>query len=84
MLDTYVQAKIDMKTKDEAMKTLKRLGISISDYIRMAVIQLANKKAIPFEASLPKLTVDTIEKCEKGDELNYTGSIEDLFKQLNK
>ncbi len=87
MMDTYIRAKIDTVTKNEAMKTLKAMGISISDYIRMAVIQVANKKTIPFDITAPHipnaLTIETIEKSERGKELNSAKDINDLFKQLD-
>jgi DNA-damage-inducible protein J len=85
-MDTYIRAKIDTATKDKATKTLKAMGISISDYIRMAVIQVANKKTIPFEIVAPhipnELTLKTIKKSEQGKELNSAKDADDLFKQL--
>ena len=85
-MDTYIRAKIDTATKDEATKTLKAMGISISDYIRMAIIQVVNKKTIPFEILAPntpnELTVKTIEKSERNEDLLSAKDTEDLFKQL--
>ena len=86
MMNTYIRAKIDSDTKIKAMKTLKTLGISISDYIRMAVIQLANKKAIPFDVEVPRLpnelTRKTIEQSERGEGLHVAKDAKDLFKKL--
>ena len=83
MMDTYVRAKIDTETKDKAIKTLKKMGLSISDYIRMAVIQVANKNAIPFEISSPnELTIKTIEKTGKGEDICVAKDKKDLFDKL--
>lgn len=83
MMDTYIRAKIDMETKTKAMKTLKKMGISISDYIRMAVIQLANKKSIPFNVTMPnELTIKTIKKTEKGEDIHTAEDEKDLFDKL--
>lgn len=82
-MDTYIRAKIDTDTKKQAIKTLKSMGISISDYIRMAVIQLANKKAIPFDIITPnELTIKTIEKSEKGEDVHIAKDPQDLFTKL--
>ena len=74
MMDTYIRAKIDTATKDKAIQTLKTIGISISDYIRMAIIQLAETKTIPFDVVAPKtpnaLKIKTIKKSEQGEESN--------------
>jgi DNA-damage-inducible protein J len=82
-MNTYVRAKIDHNTKDVAIKTLKEMGISISDYIRMAIIQMVNKKTIPFDIEVPnKLTIKTIENSEKGKDIYEAKNTEDLFKKL--
>ncbi len=90
MLDTYVRAKIDSETKEQAVETLKAMGISISDYLRMAIIQLANKKAIPFDIIEPhiihipnKLTVATMNKTQNNEEINHVDTTDALFKELN-
>ena len=83
MMDAYVRAKIDVETKDRVLKTLKTMGISISDYIRMAVIQLANEKAIPFKVSMPnELTVKTIEKSKRGKDVHKAKDAKELFRKL--
>jgi DNA-damage-inducible protein J len=83
MMDAYVRAKIDTDTKDKATKVLKAMGISISDYIRMAFIQVASKKTIPFDISIPnELTIKTIEKTEKGEDVYIAKDINDLFDKL--
>jgi DNA-damage-inducible protein J len=83
MMDTYIRAKIDTDTKDKAMRALKAMGLSISDYIRMAIIQVANKEAIPFDVSVPnELTVKTIEKTEQGKEVYMAENKKDLFNKL--
>ena len=87
MMDTYIRAKIDTETKNKAIKTLKSMGISVSDYIRMALIQVANKQTIPFDIIAPnpqpnELTRKTIEKSEKGQDTYKVEDAEDLFKKL--
>jgi len=86
MMDSYIRAKIDSATKDKATKTLKAMGLSISDYIRMAIIQVANQKTIPFEVVEPHtpnaLTIKTLKKSAAGKELNTAKDLDDFFKQL--
>lgn len=85
-MDTYIRAKIDTETKEKATKTLKAMGISVSDYIRMAIIQVATRNTIPFDITAPNtpniITIKTIEKSEQGQGLNLAKDTDDFFKKL--
>lgn len=39
--DTVVRARIDAETKNQATAALAAMGLSISDFIRMALVQVA-------------------------------------------
>ncbi|MGB3833303.1 MAG: type II toxin-antitoxin system RelB/DinJ family antitoxin [Mesorhizobium sp.] len=52
-VDSVVRARVDAETKDSATKALAEMGLSVSDYIRMALVRVARDKAIPFELKVP-------------------------------
>ena len=82
-IDTVVRARIDTKTKEQATKALEAMGLSISDYIRMALVRVAHDQAIPFPVKVPnKLTAETIRKGQKGEDVHTASDAEDLFDQL--
>jgi DNA-damage-inducible protein J len=82
-VDTVVRARIDAQTKEEATKALEAMGLSISDYIRMALVRVARDKAVPFPVKVPNaLTAETMWKSERGEEVHSAKDADDLFDQL--
>jgi DNA-damage-inducible protein J len=81
--DSVVRARIDAETKDQAAKALAEMGLSVSDYIRMALVRVARDKAIPFPVKAPNATtVETMEKTARGEDIHKAKDAEDLFRQL--
>lgn len=59
------------------------MGLSVSDYIRMALVRVARDKAIPFPVRAPNaVTVEAMEKTARGEDVHNAKDAEDLFKQL--
>jgi DNA-damage-inducible protein J len=82
-VDTVVRARIDAQTKEEATKALEAMGLSISDYIRMALVRVARDKAVPFPVKVPNaVTAETLRKSERGEEIHSAKDADDLFDQL--
>ena len=48
-MNTTIQVRIDAKTKSEAQKILKKVGIDLSSAIKMFLSQVVSKKTIPLE-----------------------------------
>lgn len=51
--DTVVRARIDPQTKREAAALFQRMGITMSDAIRMMLVQAVAEKALPFDVKIP-------------------------------
>ncbi len=67
MNDSVVRSRIDPKTKDEANQIFKRLGLSMSDAIRLFLHQAVERGGLPFAVRLPnKETQSAIDELEKG------------------
>jgi DNA-damage-inducible protein J len=81
--DTVVRARVDAETKAEATEALAAMGISVSDYIRMALVRVARDKAIPFPLKVPNaLTRETLRKSERGKDVHRAKDAADLFRKL--
>ena len=82
-VDTVVRARIDAATKEQATQALEAMGLSISDYIRMALVRVARDKAVPFPVKVPNsVSADTIRKSERGEDVHSAKDADDLFDQL--
>lgn len=51
--DTYVRARIDLRTKKRAAGALEEMGLSISDAIRLLMVRIADERRLPFEVKVP-------------------------------
>ncbi len=82
-VETVVRARIDPETKEQATKALRAMGLSVSDYIRMALVRVARDQAVPFPVKVPNArTAETIRKARNREDLHTAKDTEDLFKQL--
>ncbi|ECJ9816647.1 type II toxin-antitoxin system RelB/DinJ family antitoxin [Salmonella enterica] len=51
--ETYVRARIDNNTKERASATLAAMGLSVSDAIRLLMINIAEEQRLPFDVKVP-------------------------------
>ncbi len=51
--NTYVRARIDTWTKERASGALEKMGLSISDAIRLLMVRVAEERRLPFEVKAP-------------------------------
>lgn len=79
----FVRARIDQGLKDEAAAVLADMGLTVSDVVRIVLTKVAKDKALPFEMRVPnKLTVETIAKSERGEDIHSVKDATELFEQL--
>jgi DNA-damage-inducible protein J len=61
-----IHVRVDQKVKEAASATLAKLGISMSDAIRIMLARVAAEKALPFEIRIPNAdTVKAIRSASK-------------------
>jgi DNA-damage-inducible protein J len=53
---TMVHVRVDETVKEKASATLAKMGISVSDAVRMMLVRVADEKALPFEVRVPNAT----------------------------
>ena len=81
--DTVVRARIDEKIKDEATSVLRDMGLTVSDAIRLLLIQVAAQKALPFPVRVPNAkTQEAMTEAETGKAARFD-SAKDLMADLN-
>jgi DNA-damage-inducible protein J len=63
---TMVHVRVDERVKEEASATLAKMGMSVSDAVRMMLVRVAAEKALPFEVRVPNATtVKAMQSAEK-------------------
>ncbi|WP_455476589.1 type II toxin-antitoxin system RelB/DinJ family antitoxin [Bartonella sp. B41] len=89
MMDTVtnskdvVRARIDKNLKKEANAILETMGLTISDFMRIALTKVVTEQGLPFDMHTPnKLTAETLEKSDKGEDVYVAKDINDLFRDL--
>ena len=82
--DTIVRARIDGLIKQEATQVLNKMGLSVSDAIRMLMIRIAREKALPFDVRIPNLaTRAAMRELDQGGGKTFRG-VADLMADLNE
>lgn len=67
MATTMVHIRVDEKVKEKAAATLAKMGISVSDAVRMLLIRVAAEKALPFDVKVPNATtVRAMKAADRG------------------
>jgi len=65
---TYVRARIDEVTKERASRKLNAMGLSVSDAIRLLMVQVAEQDVFPLVLHTPNaLTRDAMTELEAGE-----------------
>ena len=65
--DSSVRIRIDSKTKRKAVVTLDRMGLSVSDAVRMFLVRIGEEGRFPFDLEVPNAkTRRAIEELESG------------------
>ena len=78
-----VHVRIDKRVKAQAARTLARMGLSVSDAVRVLLTRVATEQALPFEVKVPNATtVAAMQEARKG-RLPSFRSVSDLMDDLN-
>lgn len=77
-----VAKKIDPQLRDQASKILGELGLTMSDAVRILLIHIVKEKEFPLDLTPNALTIETLSKSERGEDVYEAKNVEDLFQQL--
>lgn len=89
-MTSAININVDSELKKQATDILNSLGLNMSTFINMALIQVVNENGIPFEVKNPtpsrklKRALKEADRIAKNPE-KYKGynNIDELFKDLN-
>jgi DNA-damage-inducible protein J len=82
--NAFIRARIDENLKEEATEILAQLGLTVSDFVRIGLTRVVRERGLPFEMHIPnKITAETLEKSERGEDLHSFDSAEAMFKDLD-
>ena len=80
--DSVVRARIDSATKEKATEALARMGLSVSDAIRLLLVRIASDEEFPFPIKTPNVgTRAAMGELEEGKGKRFD-SPDALFKDL--
>jgi DNA-damage-inducible protein J len=80
--NAVVRARIDEKTKKQAEKMFKRMGLTTSSAFRMFLIRTVAEKALPFDPQPNKETIEAMRELKNGGGKTYA-TIDELMTALN-
>jgi DNA-damage-inducible protein J len=81
--DAVVRARIDRATKLEATELFQKMGITVSDAIRMMLVQAVAEKALPFEVKVPNAETVAALRDSRNGEVTRVTSVDDLFEDID-
>jgi len=85
MKTSVVHARIEPQTKQRAEGVLRRLGISPTEAIRIFYRQISLRGGLPFPVEIPNaLTASTLDKSDRGEDIQEFDSLEALFESWEK
>jgi DNA-damage-inducible protein J len=78
-----IRARIEPSLKDGVEKIFKKIGLSTTEAITLFYNQVKLNKGIPFELKIPnEVTLETMRKSDRGEELVHSENVEEMFKKL--
>lgn len=81
----YINARIEKKLKDQAVKVLRQVGVNTSDAVSMFLRQVVLTRGLPFDVRVPnRETRKAIEDLRAGKGKVYTGSTREIFDALER
>ena len=83
MTTDVVRARIDPAVKKEAMAVLDRMGLSVSDVIRLLLVRVAADHALPFDVRVPNARTEAALGAAQRGETKAFASSAALMADLN-
>lgn len=82
--DSVVRARIPAETKDKAIEALDRMGLSVSDLIRITMMRVAEEGRLPFDVCVPNATTRSAMAELKAGKGIRAKNVHDMMDELTK
>ncbi len=80
--DSSIRVRIDSETKRKASEALSKMGLSVSDAVRMTLVQIGANGKLPFTVEIPNgRTVQAMAEVASGDGAEFE-SLDELYEDL--
>jgi DNA-damage-inducible protein J len=80
-----VHARIDLETKHASERVLNKIGMTPTDAVRLLYRQIALRREFPLELRVPnKLTASTLDKSDRGEEIETFDSLDQMVASWNE
>jgi DNA-damage-inducible protein J len=78
-----IRARVDPELKRRAEAVMKKLGLSVSDAIRLYYAQIDLRKGLPFDVVIPNAkTRRAMRDIEEGRDLTWYADTDEMFDKL--
>jgi len=81
--DQVVRARISADLKQEATEVLEKMGLSVSDAIRMMLVRVAAERALPFDVKVPNQAMQAAMDEARAGKGKRFERVDDLMNYLN-
>lgn len=81
--DQVVRARISADLKQEATEVLDKMGLSVSDAIRMMLVRVAAERALPFDVKVPNQVTQAAMDEARARKGKRFERVDDLMAYLN-
>ena len=78
-----VRARIEPELKEQATAVLTKMGLSMSDAIRLMLVRVATEKALPFEVRVPNAETRAAIVAADAGEVERFDSVASLMADLD-
>jgi DNA-damage-inducible protein J len=79
-----IHARTDAALKAETEAIFKELGVNFTEAINLFLNQVRLRKGFPFPINVPnRVTRETFEKTDRGEDLNSYENIDEFFRKMD-
>ena len=78
-----IHVRVDSKLKSRASRTLSKMGLSMSDAVRLLLTRIEADQSFPFDIRVPNATTIAAMKAGDRGEVTSFASIEELMADLH-
>lgn len=80
-----VHARIDEQTKVKSERILRKIGMTLTEAVRLLYRQIALRNEFPLELRDPnRLTAKTLNKCDRGEEIESFETLDAMVASWNE
>lgn len=78
-----IHVRVDNNLKTKATRTLSKMGLSMSDAVRLLLTRIEADQALPFEIRVPNDTTAAAMKAGDRGEVTSVATVEELMANLH-